>query len=204
MSGPVNQSVGSMQTPGNQIENSVLRHIGILVMIYAGLVVQTSLGPEHPGLPGRLFLPAAILLVIVASCESTAAILWSAVLGLSLDGLSLDRLGIQMTLAMLLALGLQWMRPLWNSRSLLALVSMTLIVALEWRSLSPMINATLTGRAVDANLIFNGAVQDAVITAVIGGVIVLVARGVFVRGPALKRSAARSVPVNTWQSPARC
>lgn len=160
----------------------MLRHIGILAMIYAGVVAQTSLIPEELAGPGRPFLPAILLVVIAASCDATPALLWSGLLGLMLDGLSTERLGIQLTLATFLALAMQLMRPLWGSRSLLALVAMVVLTCLAWRMLSPMTLAVLSGRVVNPEDAFKHAIQDGVWTTLLGSIVILIFRGVFAPG----------------------
>ena len=139
----------------------MLRHIGILAMIYLGVVAQSSLVPTEILGMGRPFLPAILLVVIALACNATASIVWSGLLGLVLDGLSTERLGVQLALAALLGLGLQVMQSLWRSRSLVPLVAMSMILCVAWRTLSPMTHAVLSGRIVDPHLVLTDAVQDA-------------------------------------------
>lgn len=155
----------------------MLRHVGILLMIYLGLVLQTSLVPVESAGVGRPFLPAILMVLIAVGCEATSSILWSGVLGLMVDGLSTERLGIELALAAMIGLGLQWLRPLWRSNSPLALVSMILLTCAIWRIASPMAHAALTDRAIDVHLVLTDAVQDSMWTAVIGGVVILMGRG---------------------------
>ena len=85
--------------------------MGILAALYVGLVVQSSFVSSDLTGVGRPFLPAALLVLIAACCETSPAILWSGLLGLALDGMSTERLGVQLALASLLGLGLQLMQP---------------------------------------------------------------------------------------------
>lgn len=156
----------------------MLRHIGILILIYLGVVAQCSLVPQASAV-GRPFLPAFVLIMIVVSCESNLSLVWAAILGLVLDGLSTERLGVQLGLAALLAFGLHLMRPVWQSRSLLSLVSMVLLACVAWRILAPTVQAAIADRAVDAHVLLTDAVQDAAWTAVVSGVLILLVRGLF-------------------------
>lgn len=151
----------------------MLRHIGILAMIYLGVVAQSSLVPTEILGMGRPFLPAILLVVIALACNATASIVWSGLLGLVLDGLSTERLGVQLALAALLGLGLQVMQSLWRSRSLVPLVAMSMILCVAWRTLSPMTHAVLSGRIVDPHLVLTDAVQDAAWTAAVACLLLL-------------------------------
>ncbi len=161
---------------------TVLRHLGILVLIYLCVVAQSSLVFAQVAGLGRPFLPAALLVLIAAFCDATPSILWSGLLGLLLDGLSPDRLGLQLALAAVLGFGLQLLQPMWRSRSRLALVAMVLLTSFAWRALSPMCQAVLAGRVVDPHVVLTNAVQDAVWTVVLAGVFILAARGLFSGG----------------------
>jgi len=157
---------------------TLLRHLGILILIYLCVIAQTSLvSTEAAGL-GRPYLPAAVLVVIAVSCHATS-ILWSGLLGLVLDALSPDRLGLQLAIAAMLGLGLQVLQPMWRSRSRLALVAMVLLTSFAWRALSPMCQAVLAGRVVDPQIVLTNAVQDAVWTGIVAGVFILVGRSLF-------------------------
>lgn len=155
----------------------MLRHMGILIVIYLGMAVQSSLISADLAGIGRPFLPAALLVLISACCEAPSAILWSGVLGLILDGMSTERLGVQLAVAALLGLSLRLMQPMWRSRSLLAFVAMILLTTFAWRALSPMTQAMLSGRVVDPQVVLKDAARDAAWTAILAGVLILVSRG---------------------------
>ena len=182
-------------------EMIVLRHVGILLMIYLGLVLQTSLVPAETAGMGRPFLPAIVLVMIAVWCEATASILWSAILGLLIDGLSTEHLGIELALAAMLALGLQWMQPVWRSHSLLALVSMFMLTCVTWRITAPMTHAVLAGRVIDIHSVLTDAVQDSAWTAVIGGAVILVGRGLMGHGS--RTRLINPSPGPRWQPVAR-
>ncbi len=170
-------------------------------MIYLGVVVQSSLVPGDLAGMGRPFLPALLLVLIAAGCDATPAILWSGVLGLLLDGLSTERLGVQLALAALLGLGLQLMRPLWSSRSVLSLVAMVMLTGLAWRMLAPMTQAVLAGRVVDPQTVLIDAVQDAAWTTAIAAVVILLGRGLI--GHGVRARMMVSNPSPHWGTAAR-
>jgi len=178
----------------------VLRHVGILILIYLGVVAQCSLVPLTTT-AGRPFLPAFVLVMIVISCESSLSLIWAAVLGLVLDALSTERLGVQLALVAMLAFGLQLMRPIWQSRSLLSIVSMVLLSCAAWRLLVPTMQAAIADRAVDPHVLLTDAVQDSVWTAAISAMLILLMRGVFGHRP--RPAFAVSRPGTAWvKSPA--
>lgn len=166
-------------------------------MIYVGVVAQSSLVPLDVTDLGRPFVPAVILVLIANSCHPATAIAWSAVLGMLLDGISTEKLGIQLSLAAMLGLGIQVMRSMWMSRSFLALVVMTLLTCFAWRALSPMTLAALSGRTLDPNMVLGAAVRDTVCTGIVGSVVILIVRGLF--GPGNQSATARSKQSPRWQ-----
>lgn len=168
--------------------------------MYLGVVAQCSLVPQATAV-GRPFLPAFVLVMIVVSCESNLSLVWAAILGLVLDGLSTERLGVQLGLAALLAFGLQLMRPVWQSRSLLSLVSMVLLTSVAWRVLAPTVQAALVDRAVDPHVLLTDAVQDAAWTAGVSALLILLVRGLV--GYRTRPAFAVSRPGAPWvKSPA--
>ena len=66
----------------------MLRHAGILSLIYLCLVVQSSLVADSAPELGRPFLPAVTLVLIVAQSNPAAGIFWSGFLGSVLDFVS--------------------------------------------------------------------------------------------------------------------
>ena len=154
----------------------MLRHAGILSLIYLCLVVQSSLIVDLPEF-GRPFLPAVTLVLIVAWSNPAAGIFWSGFLGSVLDCISADRLGIQLGLATILALGLQLLKPLWRSRHALPLAAIALVICAFWRLLSQMTHAVLNGRTVDPHLVLKSAVRDAMSTGIVAIVIFVIGFG---------------------------
>lgn len=178
----------------------MLRHVGILILIYLGVVAQCSLVPQATAV-GRPFLPAYVLVMIVVSCESNLSLVWAALLGLVLDGLSTERLGVQLGLAALLAFSLQMLRPIWQSRSLLSVVSMVLLISVAWRVLAPTVQAAIADRAVDPHVLLTDAVQDAAWTAAVSALLILLVRGLC--GHRARHTFAVSRPGTPWvKSPA--
>lgn len=155
----------------------MLRFLGALVTIYVGVVAHCSLVPAEVGGMGRPFLPALVLVIVAAACDASLSILLAGFLGLILDGLSTEKLGVHLALAAMLALTLQVLQPMWKSRSALGLIAMTIVTCLAWRMLAPLAFAMLADRKVDPHALLTFAIQDAAWTAAVATVLILLARG---------------------------
>lgn len=154
----------------------MIRYPAIFGLIYMTAAVQSNLSPAAPEM-GRLFLPATILVLVAAWVHPAMAIVCSAILGFVLDGISPERLGIQMSLAAVLALGLQIIRPLWKSQNPIALAISVVVVVVAWRVLSPITYAALSHRNIDPVSVFQQALRDAVMTSLGSLILFLVLRG---------------------------
>jgi cell shape-determining protein MreD len=128
--------------------------------------------------------------VIAACCEAKLSLLLSGLLGLMLDGLSTERLGVHLAIAVLLAFSLQLLQPLWRSRSVAALVAMVLWICAAWRTLAPVACAMSVGRTVDPHRIMTIAVQEAAWTAAAACLLILAVRGLIGRHAEERTSAA--------------
>ena len=97
---------------------------------------------------------------------------WSAGVGLLLDGLSLERLGVQLALATLLGYGLQVARANRRSSDPVTWVGMVLAVAMVWRVVLPLGLGFLDGRSVDVTGVVAVAIVEAAATAGLAAAIV--------------------------------
>jgi rod shape-determining protein MreD len=174
----------------------MLRHIGIIGLIYLTVALQSSVVTEEFVAQARPFLPAILLVIIAVWCDGAAAIFWSGCLGIVLDGLSPERLGIQLSLAALLGLGLQLGKSASRSRGLLALTAAVFVVSMVWRVLSPMTCAVLAGRVVDAGAVVSSAARDATSTSVVGFVVICLGRALLA-SPSRREDAVPGLS-NRW------
>ena len=149
-----------------------MRHVFIACSIYLTVALQSGafVGELPPNC--RPFLPALTLVAIGLWSKGSAAMLWSALLGLLLDGLSPERLGIQMSLAAALGWAVQVVRANSRSRGVVSVMAMVFVVALLWRVVSPLVYSALSGRAVDVLAILALAVVEAGVTAALAGLLV--------------------------------
>lgn len=178
----------------------MLRFLGMLGFIYVGLVLQSGVIADVPE-PGRPFLPAILLIVAAGAFDPLVAMLLAGIIGFLLDGLSTDKLGIQLTVTVLLGFGLQLVFPLWRSKGLLALSAMTMLTCLIWRLATPYVYATLAGQSLDPHAVMTRAIQEAVGTAVVGALLILIWRGTIGHRPR-RRESVRAVKT-AWQMATR-
>ncbi|MEK6257539.1 MAG: rod shape-determining protein MreD [Planctomycetota bacterium] len=149
-----------------------MRQVFIACSIYLAVALQSSaiVGELPPNC--RPFLPALTLVVIGFWSEGAAAIAWSAFLGLLLDGLSPERLGVQMSLAAAIGWGLQVVKSNSRSRGVVSVTAIVFVVALLWRVASPLVCSALSGRVVDPLAVVAMAVVEASVTAGLAGLLV--------------------------------
>ncbi len=80
----------------------IARHVAIAAAVYGAVVVQTNpilnsvLRPMNPWLPG------IVLATCLLRCDRLTCLTWSAILGLAIDCLTTERLGIDFTIAVLI------------------------------------------------------------------------------------------------------
>ena len=99
--------------------------------------------------------------------------MWSAGLGLLLDGMSSERLGLQMSFAAAIAWGLQLVKTNGRFRGGVATSGIAFVVVLLWRTLSPFVDSTLSGREVEPFVIVATASLEAGLTAGLALMIVM-------------------------------
>ena len=98
--------------------------------------------------------------------------MWSASLGLLLDGLSPERLGVQMSLAAIIGWGLQVIKSHNRSRGVMSVMSIVFVVVLLWRVASPLVYSALSGRLLDPLTVLALAAVAASVTAGLAGLLV--------------------------------
>ena len=161
-----------------------MRQVFIACSIYLTVALQSSVIVGELPANCRPFLPALTLVVIALWSEGATAIVWSAVVGLLLDGLSPERLGVQMSLAAVVGWGLQAVKSNSRSRGVVSVMAAVFVVALLWRAVSPFVYGALSGRVVDLLAVLAMAVVEASVTAVLAGVFVCGER-LLLGGPAV-------------------
>ena len=142
----------------------MVRSLSIVCSIYLAVAVQSSAIVSEWPVRCQPFLPALVLVAIAFWSKGAAAIAWSASVGLLLDGLSLERLGVQMTLATLAGCGLQVACANRRSSDPVTWVGMVFAVAFVWRVVLPLVLGSLDGRSVVFAGVFAVAIVEAAAT----------------------------------------
>ena len=150
----------------------MLKAFSILCLIYLAVATQGSVVTAEGPMWCRLFLPALALVAIAFWSEGPAAIAWSACLGLLLDGLSLDRLGVQLGLATLLGCSLQIVREQRRTNGVATFIGMVFVVTFVWRAASPFVLGLLDGKTTDVSGVIAMSLVEAVATTGLAAVIV--------------------------------
>ncbi len=172
------------------------RHLTIAGLIYLSIALQSSEIAGWTTTAGGPFLPALTLIVIALWCEGTAAIIWSSGVGLVLDGLSPERLGVQVALTAMIGLGLQILKSTSRSRGVMAVAAMAFLTTMVWRVLSPMTYAVLASRVVDPVQVLAAALSDAVWTA--GVAVILAVTSRWLLGSSSRRETSAAGLSNRW------
>lgn len=150
----------------------MVRSFSILCSIYLAVAVQSSAIVSEWPVGCRPFLPALVLVAIAFWSNGAAAMAWSASVGLLLDGLSLERLGVQLALATLLGCGLQVARMNRRLSDPVTWAGMVFAVTIVWRVVLPLGLGFLDGRSVDAAGVLAVAIVEAAATAGLAAAIV--------------------------------
>jgi len=149
-----------------------VRQLSILCSIYLSVALQSSAIVGELPSSCRPFLPALTLVAIALWSEGATAILWSACLGLLLDGLSLERPGVQMSFAAIIGWGLQVVKSNSRSRGVISVMATVFVVALLWRAASPLVYGAMSGRVVAPLTVLAMAVVEASVTSGLAGLLV--------------------------------
>ena len=149
-----------------------MRQLSIMCSIYLCVALQSSAIVGELPTSCRPFLPALTLVAIGLWSNGATAILWSACLGLLLDGLSPERLGVQMSLTVVIGWGLQVVKLNSRSRGVITVTAIVFVVALLWRAVSPLVYGALSGRVVDPLTVLTMAVVEASVTAGLAALLV--------------------------------
>jgi len=148
-----------------------VRQLFIASSIYLTVALQTSaIVGELPSNCRPLF-PAMMLVAICFWSKGAAAIAWSALLGLLLDGLSPERLGVQLSLAAAIGWFLQAFPAISRSRGIASVMVAVFAAALLWRAISPLVYSAMSGRIIDPLAVLTLAVVEASITVGVTGLL---------------------------------
>lgn len=160
----------------------IVRQMATACLIYLSLVMQSSLAVELAVYEIKPWFPGIALAACVLLLDGPASVIWAALLGLAVDGLSAERLGLHAIMVTFVATGLLMVRK--EIRSMKTMLSGCFVFAgtYAWRGLS-VITMGLIGRqpiSIHEILIleFGSGVYTALIATSLLLVVALTKRGV--------------------------
>jgi rod shape-determining protein MreD len=111
----------------------IARHLVIACLIYLTLVLQSSFASDLAFHGFRPWLPGIALVACVLLHDGAASLMWSSLLGLAVDSLSAERLGLNVAIATLVAMGLLITRQEIRSFGVVLTGIFVLIGTIGWR-----------------------------------------------------------------------
>jgi len=154
----------------------MLRHLAIASLIYVALVLQPGLPVELSMAGARPWIPGMALVLCLMLAEGSASLIWVSILGLGVDCLSGERLGVHIVVATAVAAGLQVFQS--SSRFVRpAAVSIAVLTGtFFWKFAVTALHALLAHRTLDWPSVATAASGDAVYTAVLVLLVLIVSR----------------------------
>ena len=160
----------------------ITRHLAIACLIYTVLVLQPSTTSVFSNVSIRLWLPGLAVVACVLMFDGIASLAWAAVLGFGVDCQSVDKLGVHLVIATLVASVLITIRSDSRSQGPVAVAAFVFGGAFVWRTLAWIAHGLLDGRSIDLTQLAMCACFDAVCTSAVVAVLLLTGRmliGVF-------------------------
>ena len=174
----------------------MVRHLTIACSIYASLVIQASWNPDLILTPFRLWLPGFAFLVCLACTRGIVCLIWSAILGLGVDCLAGDRMGVNVVIVTLLTTGLLFIRsddrqPTMILHGVLAFVAIVL-----WRGSALFVRSLLDHQPYEFRTAFTLACSNGLSAAVIVIAVIFLHR--LLKNAFSPRQAATISLTNRW------
>jgi len=151
-----------------------MRTLSILCSIYLAVAFQTTFTGSDVSATCRFFFPALALIVIGLLSHQVATIFWSGFLGLILDGLSPENLGLNLAIATGLGFGLQRFVASRKSLGLIHVMLAVSAIVVVWRTVGPLVGSLLVNRTIDVTSVMAVALVESLPTACLAGLAVLV------------------------------
>lgn len=136
-------------------------------LVSLALVLQSTIAPILGWEQMRPWFPGMVLVASVFLNQGTAGILWAALLGLGIDSLSSERVGVQLAIATVIASLLAAALEETPSRGTMIYSIFVIVSTFLWRSLNVLTQAWLVGELVDPMRVLILASGDASYTTAI-------------------------------------
>ena len=175
----------------------IARHLLIVCLIYTSLVTQSSLAADVVLFGFRPWFPGIVLMACTLLHQGGNSLVWAALLGLSVDCLSGERLGVNVVTATLVAAGMTSLKTEVPVTGTATIVLFVFTGTIGWRVASATVHCLLANRMIDGLQILISASGSGLYTAIVTlGVLLVVQLPRFAI-----RSRSRSTPIaltNRW------
>ena len=150
-----------------------MSHLVTACLIYISLIAQSCVASDLAFHHFRPWFPGIVLAISVLLHAETAGLIWAGILGLAVDCLSGERLGVNLVISTFVAMGLMMTRHDIDSNRPVLLCVFVFAGTLLWRFVSMSTRAVLDGRDAMIHDIFTIAFGDSIYSTVLISALVL-------------------------------
>ncbi len=144
----------------------MLPHLVTACLIYISLVLQSCVSCDMTFHSCRPWFPGIVLAACLLIHDEIAGVVWAGILGLVVDGLGADRMGVHLVVTTVVAAGLLLARQDTRSNGTLLLGPFVFVGTLIWRLASATTQGILDRRDFNLQESLSVAFGDGVYTAV--------------------------------------
>ncbi len=149
----------------------IISHLATACLIYLSLVLQSCLAGELAFHSFRPWFPGIVLAIGVLLHKEIAGLVWSGIIGLAVDCLSGERLGVHLVISTFVAMGLMVSRHDIQSNRPVSLCVLVFVGSFLWRFVSMATHAVLAGRGAvfhdSLTIAFGDSIYSTVLTAAV-------------------------------------
>ena len=180
----------------------MINHLATAGLIYLSLVLQSCVASDLAIDAFRPWFQGIVLAVCVVIHDDVAGVVWAGILGLIVDGLGAERLGVNLVVTTFTAVGLLMTRQDTRSNGTVLLVFFVFAGTSIWRLASMTTHATLSGRDLNLHEYLTVALGDGLYSTVMTFVVALLIRLVWQASD--RRETSTSIALkNRWTMLAR-
>ena len=154
----------------------MMNHLATACLIYLSLVLQSCVASDLAIDTFRPWFPGIVLAVCVLIHDDVAGVVWAGILGLVVDGLGAERLGVNLVVTTFTAVGLLMTRQDTRSNGTVFLGFFVFTGVSIWRLASMTTHATLSGRGMNFHEYLTVAFGDGLYSTVLTIVVALLIR----------------------------
>lgn len=157
----------------------MLRHLTMATVIYVALVMQPSLPPELSVAGSRPWIPGIALVICLVLAEGSTSLIGASVLGLGVDCLSGERLGVHVMVATAVAAGVLAMKSSARFAGPVAVSTAVLAGTFAWKTTATVLYTLLGRRPIDWPNTARASLNDAIYSAIVVLFILITGRAIW-------------------------